>query len=160
PFLDAFESLGCDRDAVLRAAGLAEGDFDDPDAVLTDAACSAFVCEALRQRAIPNFGLRVAEQIPMGAYPLLDYLVLTSDSVGEGFRRLWKYLHLVGSRSELDIQDAGDPVVVGLAPTNPFNAEFTLSLAVLHFRRETNGCFGAARMCLRHRPDDPADFEK
>ena len=160
PFLDAFESLGCDRARVLRAAGLTERDFDDPDAALTDAACAAFFQEALHQRPIPNFGLRVAEQIPIGAYPLLDYLVLTSDSVGEGFRRLAKYLHLVGSRSELGIDEDRDPVEVHLAPCNPFNAEFTLALAVLHFRRETGGGFGAARLCLRHRPDDPGEIER
>lgn len=160
PLLDAFESLGCARGRILGAAGLTERDFDDPDAVITDAGCNAFFCEALRQRPIPNAGLRVAEQIPMGAYPLLDYLVMTSESVGEGFGRLARYLRLVGSPSDLDIRDDGDPVVVRLAPTNPFNAEFTLSLAVLHFRRETNGRFGAARLLLRHRPDDPVDFER
>ena len=160
PFLEAFEALGCDRGRVLRAAGLTERDFDDPDAVVTDAACGAFFQEALRQRPIPNFALRVAEQIPIGAYPLLDYLVMTSESVGEGFRRLAKYLQLVGSRADLSLREEGDPIVVRLAPCNPFNAEFTLALSVLHFRRETNGGFGAARLCLRHAPDDAADFER
>jgi len=160
PFLDAFEALGCDRARVLRAAGLAERDFADPDAVVTDAACALFFQEALRQRPIPNFALRVAEQIPIGAYPLLDYLVMTSESVGEGFRRLARYLRLVGSRADLGLQEEADPIVVRLAPCNPFNAEFTLSLAVLHFCRETNGGFGATRLCLRHEPDDPVDFER
>jgi AraC-like DNA-binding protein len=160
PFIDAFEALGCDRAGVLRAAGLTERDFGDPDAVVTDAACAAFFQEALRQRPIANFGLRVAEQIPIGAYPLLDYLVLTSESVGEGFRRLAKYLRLVGSRADLTLFEEGDPIAVRLAPCNPFNTEFTLSLSVLHFRRETNGGFGASRLCLRHRPEDPEDFEQ
>ena len=160
PLLDAFEKLGCDAGEVLRAAGLSESAFDDPDAIVTDAACAGFFQEVLRQRPVLNFGLRVAEQVPIGAYPLLDYLVMTSESVGEGFRRLAKYLYIVGSPADLTIQDGRDPVVVCLAPSNPFNAEFTLSLAVLHFRRETNGSFTAARLSLRHRPDDPADFER
>jgi AraC-like DNA-binding protein len=160
PMLDAFERLGCDRTKILRAAGLTERDFDDPDAVLSSAACSAFFCEAVSQRPLPNLALRVAEGIPIGAYPLLDYLILTSETVGEGFRRLTKYLRLVGSQSDLSLHDAGDPVVVRLAPSNPFNAEFTLALAVLDFRKEADGPFRAAWLRFRHRPDDPEDFER
>jgi AraC-like DNA-binding protein len=160
PMLDAFERVGCDRAAILRAAGLSERDFDDPDAILSDAACAAFFCEALSQRPVPNFGLRVAERIPIGAYPLLDYLILTSDTVGEGFHRLAKYLRLVGSPCELSFHDRKDAVVVRLAPTIPFNAEFTLALAVLDFRQEADGEFRAASLQLRHRPDDPKEFER
>ncbi len=160
PFFDAFEKLGCERADLMRAAGLTEPDFDDPDAILSDAACLALFGEAARTCAAPNFALRVAEQIPLGAYPLLDYLVMTSESVGEGFDQLGRYLRLVGSPADLRIHDGKDPVVVRLAVCSPFNAEFTLSLAVLHFRRETNGAFRAASVRFRHRPADPADFER
>ncbi|HEY1249877.1 MAG TPA: helix-turn-helix domain-containing protein, partial [Thermoanaerobaculia bacterium] len=53
-----------------------------------------------------------------------------------------------------------DPIVVRLAPTNPFTAEFTLALAVLDFRQEADGAFRAASLQFRHRPDDPSDFER
>jgi AraC-like DNA-binding protein len=160
PLFDAFERLGCDRAGLMRAAGLTPGDLNDPDAILSDAACMAFFQEAGRQRPVPNFALRVAEQIPIGAYPLLDYLVMTSDTVGKGFDQLMRYLRLVGSPGELRIDDDGDPILVRLAICSPFTAEFTLSLAILHFRRETGGAFRAASLHFRHRPDDPADFER
>ena len=160
PMLEAFEQIGCDRSGILRAAGLTERDFEDPDATIADASCAAFFCEALRQRPILNFGLRVAERIPIGAYPLLDYLILTSETVGEGFRRLAKYLRLVGSPADLSVHEKRDPVVVRLAPTNPFTAEFTLALAVLDFRKEAVGAFRAASLRFRHRPDDATDFER
>ena len=160
PFLDAFEKLGCERADLIRAAGLTARDFDDPDTILSDAACTALFGEAARTCSVPNFALRVAEKIPLGAYPLLDYLVMTSETVGEGFDQLARYLRLVGSPGDLRIHDQRDPVIVRLAVCSPFNSEFTLSLAVLHFRRETDGAFGAAAVRFRHRPDDPADFER
>ena len=160
PFFDAFEKLGGERSNLLRAAGLTARDFEDPDVILSDAACGALFTEAARTCAVPNFALRVAEQIPLGAYPLLDYLVMTSESVGEGFDRLARYLRLVGSPADLRISADRDPVVVRLAMCSPFNAEFTLSLAVLHFRRETNGAFRPSALRFRHRPADPADFER
>jgi AraC-like DNA-binding protein len=160
PFLDAFEKLGADRTDLMRAAGLTKQDFEDPDAVVSDAACMALFGEAGRVCAVPNFGLRVAERIPIGTYPLLDYLVMTAENVGEVFSRLAKYLRVVGSPSVLSIHDQSDPVVVRLAPTSTFNAEFTLSLAVLDLRLETDGGFRPASLSLRHRPDDPEDFEK
>ena len=160
PFFQAFEKLGCAREDLMRAAGLTARDFDDPDTILSDVACVALFGEAARTCAVPNFALRVAEQIPLGAYPLLDYLVMTSESVGEGFDQLTRYLRLVGSPADLRIHEGKDPVVVRLAVCSPFNAEFTLSLAVLHFRRETDGAFQPSAVRFRHRPADPADFER
>jgi len=160
PFFEAFESLGCDRTDLMRVAGLTKADFEDPDTILSDAACLALFGEAARRCAAPNFALRIAERIPLGAYPLLDYLVMTSETVGEGFDRLTRYLRLVGSPSELRVSEAKDPVTVRLAACGPFNAEFTLSLAVLHFRRETDAAFRVTHLRFRHRPDDARDFER
>ena len=160
PFFDAFEKLGADRPDLMRAAGLTKEDFENPDTFLSDAACAAFFGEAARRCGSPNFGLRVAEQIPLGAFPLLDYLVMTSPTVGDGFHQLSRFLRLVGSPADLGIHDAGDPIRVRMAVCSPFNAEFTLALAVLHFRRETGGTFRAAALHLRHRPDNTAEVEE
>jgi Arabinose-binding domain of AraC transcription regulator, N-term len=59
-------------------------DLDDPDARLPAPAWTALIEEATRQRSLPNLALRLAAEMPLGAFPLLDYVVVTSDTVGEG----------------------------------------------------------------------------
>ena len=41
-----------------------------------------------------NAGMRLAMVTPLGAFPLIDYLIATSQSVGEGLMRLVRYLRL------------------------------------------------------------------
>jgi len=162
PFLDAFVRLGAPREALIGAAGLGPAELDDPDAVVTGAACSAFFGEAVRRLPLPNLAQRVAEMIQMGDYPLLDYLILTSPTVGDGFGHLVRYLRILGSPAELAILDADrkGPVRVVVTQGNPFANEFTLALAILHFGRETEGRFRASGLSFRHRLADRADFER
>ena len=46
-----------------------------------------------------NAGMRLATVTPFGAFPLIDYLIATSQNVGEGLTRLARYLRL----AELDL---------------------------------------------------------
>jgi AraC-like DNA-binding protein len=158
PIVDAFVRLGCSRDALLSIAGLTLRDWEDPDGILSDAACTALFCEAGRVLARPNLPLLVAEQIALGAFPLLDYLVLTSESVGHGLRHLARYLRLGNSPTELAIREEPGRVRVVAEAGNPFSNEFTLSLAVIHLRRETDDRFRATRLTFRHRVNDEANY--
>jgi AraC-like DNA-binding protein len=160
PLIDAFVRLGCDRDALLAAGGLTPSNLDDPDAALSDAGCSALfglACATVRQ---PNLGLRLAAEIPIGAYPLLDYLVLTSETVGDGLRHLERYLRIHRSPTELRIDEEKGRVRMVAISGNPLSTEYTLSLAVLHLRRETEDRFRATAVSFRHRVDDPGEFAR
>jgi AraC-like DNA-binding protein len=161
PFLEAFVRLGAPREALLAAAGLGPAELGDPDAVVTGAACSALFGEAGRRLPLANLALRVAELIQIGDYPLLDYLILTSPTVGDGFGHLVRYLRILGSPTELAIaDDRRGTVRVVATQGNPFSNEFCLSLAVLDFGRETEGRFRAAGLSFRHRLADRADYER
>ena len=63
------------------------------------------VTGAQQQRFTPNLGLELARMTPIGAYPLLDYLVVTSDTVGSGVQQLARYLRLVGNPVDLEVRD-------------------------------------------------------
>jgi hypothetical protein len=41
-------------------------------------------CRALEERPMKNAGMRLATVTPIGAFPLIDYLIVTSRNVGEG----------------------------------------------------------------------------
>jgi hypothetical protein len=49
----------------------------------------------MRERPLKNVGLRLAAQTPIGAMGLLDYLIVTSDTIGHGLQQLARYLRLL-----------------------------------------------------------------
>ena len=156
---DALARLGYDVDGLLAADGRKRSDLADPDARVPCEAFGALVCRAQQERFTPNLGLRVAIQTPIGAFSLLDYLVVTSDRVGTGIRQLARYFRLVTSPVVLEVREEVDPIELRMvAPADGFSAEYTASLLALHLREETNGGFAPTRLALSHRPDDPVEL--
>ena len=159
--IDAYGRLGYEVAPLIAAAGLRPLDREDPDAVVACAVYETVIERACQQRALPNMALRLAAETPIGAYPLLDYLVVASGSVSEGFRQLVRYLRLYNAPVAFELCEDEDPIRVVLhSPGNPFVLEYNISLAVLHFRRETEDRLRPVGVNLPHRPDDVAEFEQ
>lgn len=160
-FLDAFGRLGYEAGDLLAAAGLKPSDLEDPDGLVPCTATGALVCRAQERRPLPNMALRLALETPVGAYPLLDYLVVSSDTVGQGFGELVRYLRITGSPVVLEIFADEDPVrVAASSPGIPFAVEYLLALSVLHIGRETDGRLRVASLEFAHRLDDVREFER
>jgi len=158
--VSAFTHLGCSRDALIEATGIDARTLEDPDARVPCIAVGALVEVAYRQRPAANLGLKSAVATPLGSYPLIDYLVLSSDSVAAGYGMLARYFHVV-SPFPLEIFDDESPVRVVMTGTpHPFVAEYSLSLGLLHFGRETGGRFKADSVSFVHRPDDEEEFRR
>jgi AraC-like DNA-binding protein len=152
--------LSYNVDALLASAGLRDADLNDPDGRIPCEAYGALLARAQQERFTPNLALELARLTPMGAFPLLDYLVITSDTVGAGVRQLARYYELVGSPVVIQLQEDIDPIrveMVGAAV--PFSDEYLASLMILHLRSETDGRFAAGNVSFQHTPDDPAAFE-
>jgi AraC-like DNA-binding protein len=160
--LAAFEKLGYDVEGLLQAAQLRPSDLADPDARLPCEAYPALIGQAQRERFTPNLALRLAAVIPIGAFPLLDYLVVTSDDVGTGVKQLVRYFKLVGSPVVLELRKnvGAIDIVMSGSSLAPFSVEYTVSLTVLHLREESEGRFAATSVSFSHRPDDPVEFER
>src|SRR5574341_834364 len=73
--LAAFERLGHDVPSLLRAAGLRWSDLRDPDRRIPSRALGSVYRAARQRRPLANLGLRLAQKTPLGAYPLIDYLI-------------------------------------------------------------------------------------
>src|SRR5262249_3337066 len=97
-----------------------------------------------------------ARRTPLGAFPLLDYLVITSDTVGAGVRQLARYFRIETTPIFFDIRDDGDPVDVRVTAPAPYAAEYLASLMTMHLRLETEGRFTPSAVWFRHQPDDAA----
>ena len=159
--MTALGRLGYDVEALLASAGIRGTDLDDPDRRVPCEALGVILSRAQQARVTPNLGLEAARLVSIGAYPLLDYLVLTSDTVAAGVRQLARYFGLVGNPVAIQVRERSDPVRVEMPGSPaPFGVEFTVSLILLHLREETEGRFAAAGISFEHRPDDVVAFER
>ncbi len=158
-WLGALETLGFDTGVLLAEAGLQRPILDDPDVLISCDVCEAIMARPQRETA--NLGLRMAVETPIGAYPLIDYLVVTSATVGQGITQLARYYHLTGAPAELEIRDEEDPVrVIAKCGGSSFGIEYAVSLIVLHLREETDGRLHDVVVSFAHRPYDVIEFER
>jgi AraC-like DNA-binding protein len=154
--LAALGRLGHDVPSLLSVTGIRPSDLDDPDARIPCEAMGALFCVARQRLPTPNLGLRMAQETPLGAYPLLDYLIVTSSTVGEGMRRFARHASLIGAPLHVDVREDETPIRVVIDNLDP---EYTIALAVLHLRRETAGALRFEYVSLMREPDDRATFE-
>jgi AraC-like DNA-binding protein len=160
-FVQALDRLGYKVAELLAMAHLSKGDLNQPDARISCEKFGAVIGGAMRQRAMKNLGARMAAVTPIGSFPLLDYLVMTSNNVGDSMRRLVKYFRLVGAPTSFDIREDESPVRIMLwSPNNVFSLEFTLSLIVLYLREETDGRCNPEFVALSYKPEDASEIEQ
>jgi hypothetical protein len=108
----ALERLGYDIDSLLAPFGLTRVELDDPDGRLPIRVCAQIFAAIQLEKRVKNLALCIALETPIGANPLLDYLVCSAESVGEGFKQLARYLGLVNPSIRLVFREDEDPVRV------------------------------------------------
>jgi AraC-like DNA-binding protein len=160
PIFEGLVSLGHDRARLLAASGLTPAPLADPDARLPCSAWDALLAYAQRERPRPNLPLDLAAVTPIGAYPLIDYLVLSSGTVGEGLTRLGRYYRLIGGGGTLEVRDTNDLVEVRTECPIPFIAEYSVALTLLHLARESEGRARAVYVSFVHRPADATAYQQ
>jgi AraC-like DNA-binding protein len=160
-FVHALEQLNYCMEPLLANAGIRRADLDDPDARIPRTVCGALLSQALEQRPMRNAGMQLATVTPLGAFPLIDYVIATSENVGEGLKRLARYLRLAEAPAVPCLREDEDPIRVLLEGCEAsLSAEFTVTLNVLHFRAETEDRFRASYASFCHNPDDVAEIER
>jgi AraC-like DNA-binding protein len=94
-------------------------------------------------------------ETPLGAYPPLEHLIVTSGSVGEGMHRFAQHAQLAGAPLRIEIFEDETPIRVVME-----SAPFSVFLTVLHLRREAAGTLRPEYVSLREAPDDIAAAEE
>jgi AraC-like DNA-binding protein len=162
-FIEALERLGYNGEALLQVLQLRRTDLDEPDGRVPCSLVGAMFGRAMQERPLKNLGARMAAETLIGAYPLVDYLVLTSETVGGGLRNLSQYFRLVvDAPVSLELRDEGDVVRAYYESelSGALSCEFGVTLPVLHLRRETEDRFRAEYVSFSHRPDDVDELER
>ena len=156
----ALERLGYDLDRLLAAAGIRRADVADPTVNIPASVCATLLALAQQERRLKNLPSRLALENPIAVNPLLDYLILSSDSVGEGLQRLSRYIGIVNPLLTIRLRDWDDPPRMVVESANPFWIEFTVALSIVRFRRETADDLRASFVSLSHSPEDVPDLEQ
>lgn len=160
-FTDALERLGYDTTSLLAIAGLRRVDLDDPDATIPSAALDRVIGAACEERRMPNLGARLAFVTPIGAFPLLDYLVVSTDSVGGALDQLVQYFHLVNAPVSLAVaHDAETARLLVRFASCAFVEQYQTAIAIHHLRAETEGRLRVSFVSLMYEPDDERDLER
>jgi AraC-like DNA-binding protein len=161
PFADALAQLGFDVPSLLLAAVVQPRDLDNPDGLFPARVLDLILCGATAERRVPNLAARLAAVTPIGAFPLLDYLVLTTETVGGALEQLVRYFHLVSApvTLRLDRDDRAIRLVIEAAG-NAFVTEYDAVMAVHHLRAETENRLRVSCVSLTHVPDDTKELER
>jgi len=160
-FVTGLVSLGYDKAALLSAAGVTAAQLENPDGRVPCMSIPASIGLAMRTRPTTNLGIKVAAQTPIGAFQLLDYLIVTCENVGQGVRQFARYLRLSEAPFSVEIHDAEDPVrVIYVGIQDSFTAEFEIALAIFHLRREAESELQPEYACFTHAPDDLNEAEQ
>lgn len=159
-FVTGLARLGYETASLLAAAGITEAQLADPDGRVPCISISAVVGQAMRTRPMSNLGIKVAAETPIGAFQLLDYLIVTCENVCQGMRQLARYLRLSEAPFSIEIHDAEDPIrVVLVGIQDSFTAGFEIALAIFHLRRETESRFQPKYVAFTQTPDDVREAE-
>jgi len=162
-FVEAFRRLGYDVDRLLIEIGCPMSAFDNPDGQISCELTTAFFCRTQEVRPLKNLWAHLGAATPDGAFKLLDYLVMTTDTVGEAIRQLARYFKITGAPCTVEILDDEDPVrMLLLANGTALKqiAEYSVALNVSRIRTETNGIATIDHVSFVHQPDDVADLEQ
>jgi len=107
-----------------------------------------------------NLALQLVLRTPVNS-PLLDYLIVSSDTVEHGLQRLGRYLRLLNPyiRILVDETDERARVVVDTGG-DQFTAEIVVASTVLSFTRETDDHLKVAYVSFTHDPDDVFEYAR
>jgi AraC-like DNA-binding protein len=162
-FVDAFAQLGYDVERILGDLDLTRAALDDPDLLIPCSFNDVLITRALHQRPLNNLYAQLALATPIGAFPLLDYLIVTCDTVGEGVKQLARYLPLVRVPYAIDLRDDEEPVRVVFVMAGsavPAASEYGVALVLNNLRIETEGRVSCEYVSFTHEPADAAGLER
>lgn len=161
--LDGFAELGMDPAEMMAAVGLAADQLEDPFGSVPNGQYDHLWAQAFMRDPSPTLPSRAGMAVPFGAFGIVDHLVASADSIGEGLQMLSLFLRLVSTNLTMRFDHTPeDWVWVRNEPCDKSAAiaeEWTLAVVTQRFRQRIPA-FQIERVHLAERVDsDAAAFE-
>jgi AraC-like DNA-binding protein len=109
--LDYAERQGMDRESLMRVAGLATVDVDDPDARVRTASMLKLWREVIDAQDDPFLGLHIGNSIGAKQLGLVGYVMYHSRTLGGALNRLARYGRILSEAIQFEIVDTDEQAV-------------------------------------------------
>jgi AraC-like DNA-binding protein len=161
-YIDTMARLGYTVEPQLAQVGIDRSGLErDPDARVRCAIWLPIFQRELQRRPMKNPLVRLAAATPIGSFPLIDYLMVTSESVGAAIRQLIQYLGLVDYPHVIEVNDSEDPIRVVFVSRDGSPAdEYGIALTLHRLREESGDSFRPSYITFQHMPEDLIDMEE
>lgn len=107
PMVHAATTAGVDIRDLLEAHGAPPDRLLEPDGRVPHELAIALWEELPRRTRDDAFGLHLAQQVPRGAYDVLDYAMRHAATLGDGYRAFLRYQRLVHDAASFEMQVDG-----------------------------------------------------
>jgi AraC-like DNA-binding protein len=159
PAVAELERRGIDAGAALAEARLSRDDLARDDGRLPHRSVRDLWEAAARAAGDRWFGVHVVERLPVGSVGLLDYLVASAETVGEGLTIAAKYLRLLDDRAEWRLD--GARLCCRVTVPAPQLDEAALAWVVTRSRDAAGTRWLPERIVLQHeRPGDDRELAR
>ena len=111
-FPEVAQELGHDPGAALRRAGLRTQWIRQPDQLIEADRVARLLEEAARQTGCESFGLRIAARRQLSNFGMVSLLLMHQATLRQSLTILIEHLHLLNERLAIQVEDAGELVVL------------------------------------------------
>ncbi len=154
-------NLGIDADEVLRRSGLDPAKLYQPNLRTKFSAQPKFWQAAADLSGDPCIGLHLGENMPVYKGQILEYLLLSSQTFGDGLKRVLNYQRLISDAMHGDLSESPEACLTNHFSDHqyvtPHLAEAMVVSLIRFLQSVTDGKFKPSRIIFTHTPNTYID---
>ena len=147
-------NLNVDADEVLRRCGLDPAQLYKPNLRTHFSAQPQFWQAAVELSGDPCIGLHLGENMPVYKGQILEYLLLSSTTFGDGLKRVLSYQRLISDAMHGQITDSPEPFLTNYFSEHqyltPHLAEAMVVSLIRFLQSVSDDKFKPTRICFTH----------
>ena len=152
-------NLNVDADEVLRRSGLEPEKLYQPNLRTKFSAQPRFWKAAIELSGDPYIGLHLGEKMPVYKGQILEYLLLSSETFGEGLKRVLNYQRLISDAMHGDLTETPQACLTnyfsGQQYVTPHLAEAMVVSLIRFLQSVTEGKFKPDKIVFTHPANAP-----
>ena len=159
------KSLDVDADEVLRRSGFDPSKLYQANLRTPFSAQPRFWQAATELSNNPCIGLHIAEKMPVYKGQILEYLLLSSATFGDGLKRVLNYQRLVSDALHGALTEGKNPYLTSYFSNHEYATSHLAEAMVLGlirtFETVTEGAFAAEKIVFNHPPNtNMSEYER
>ena len=159
------QALDVNADEVLRRSGFDPSKLYQANLRTPFAAQPLFWKAAVELSGDPCIGLHLGEKMPVYKGQILEYLLLSSQTFGDGLKRVMNYQRLISDALHGSVQESPNPCLTSYFSNHQYATSHLAEAMVLGlikvFEAVTDGAFKADKVVFNHSPNtDIAEYQR